>query len=109
MYAIIILIRKRLQERKFDIMNDSKIRNVVVLGHQGSGKTSLVESLYAVVNNTPKGSIEKKNTISDYLLEEKNRLSSVRLSVVPINYNDYTVLLQSSVLADNQIYNGFKN
>lgn len=74
-------------------MNDSKIRNVVVLGHQGSGKTSLVESLYAVVNNTPKGSIEKKNTISDYLLEEKNRLSSVRLSVVPINYNDYTVNL----------------
>lgn len=53
------------------------IRNVAVLGHQGSGKTSLVESLYSIANNKEKGSIEKKNTISDYLNEEKTRLCSV--------------------------------
>ena len=35
------------------------IRNVALFGHQGSGKTSLVESLYAAVNKTEKGSIEK--------------------------------------------------
>ena len=47
------------------------IRNVALFGHQGSGKTSLVESLYAAVNKTEKGSIEKGNTISDYQKEEK--------------------------------------
>ena len=41
------------------------IRNVAVLGHQGSGKTTLVESLaYKVGLISEKGSIEQKNTIS---------------------------------------------
>lgn len=33
------------------------IRNVAVLGHQGSGKTSLIESLSSIVSNRPKGSV----------------------------------------------------
>lgn len=74
-------------------MEKNKIRNVVVLGHQGSGKTTLVEALYATFSNKPKGSIERKNTISDYLLEEQNRLSSVRLSVVPLTQDGYTINL----------------
>ena len=63
------------------------IRNVVVLGHQGSGKTTLVESFQAVALNRQKGSVEKGTTVSDYLPEEKDKLSSVRLSVVPVEYN----------------------
>ncbi len=74
-------------------MNEKTIRNVVVLGHQGSGKTSLVEALYSVVSNRPKGSIERKNTISDYLLEEQQRLGSVRLSVIPIETEHCTINL----------------
>ena len=50
------------------IYEAKNIRNVALFGHQGSGKTSLVESLYAAVNGTEKGSIEKGNTISDYHL-----------------------------------------
>ena len=50
------------------------IRNVAVLGHQGSGQTTLVESLaYKVGLISEKGSIEKKNTISDYLMDEKKK------------------------------------
>ena len=52
-------------------LESKNIRNIAVLGHQGSGKTTLVESLYSIVNNTEKGTIEKKNTVSDYLKEEK--------------------------------------
>jgi len=74
-------------------MIGNNIRNVVVLGHQGSGKTTLVESLYATVNKCAKGSVEKGTTVSDYLPEEKERLSSVRLSIVPLNFMDYKINL----------------
>lgn len=66
-----------------------KIRNIVFLGHQGSGKTTVVESLASIVTGKPKGDVEKKNTISDTLLEEKNRLSSCSLSVVSVDYKDF--------------------
>ena len=66
----------------------NKIRNVAVLGHQGSGKTSLVESLFATTKNKDKGTIERKNTVSDFTLEEKNRLTSCSLAVVPVEYQD---------------------
>ncbi len=69
------------------------IRNVVVLGHQGSGKTTLVESLYSIVTNKPKGSVERKNTVSDYLVEEQTRLGSVRLSVIPLETEDSIINL----------------
>ena len=74
-------------------MHPSHIRNVAVLGHQGVGKTSLVESLYALVNKVAKGEVEKKNTVSDYLKEEKVRLSSISTSVVPLEYEDYKINL----------------
>ena len=69
------------------------IRNVAVLGHQASGKTTLVESLYSLATGNPKGSIERKNTISDYTQEEQNRKSSIKSSIVPINYNNYKINL----------------
>ncbi len=69
-------------------MEGNKIRNIAVLGHQGSGKTSLVEALYSISTDKTKGTIEKENTISDYLPEEKDRLSSVRLSIVPMEYQN---------------------
>ena len=58
-----------------------KIRNILFLGHQGSGKTTLVEQIISNVLKQPAGSIEKKNTVSDFTTEEKNRLSSCSLTV----------------------------
>ena len=74
-------------------MIGNNIRNVVVLGHQGSGKTTLVEALASTANGTAKGSVEKGTTISDYLPEEKAKLSSVRLSIVPLTFNDTKINL----------------
>lgn len=62
----------------------NKIRNVAVFGHQGCGKTSLVESLYFADNKDSKGTIEDGTTISDYSKEEKKRLSSISTSIVPL-------------------------
>ena len=74
-------------------MEQNKIRNIAVLGHLGSGKTTLVEGLYSVATGKPKGTVERGNTVSDYLPEEHSKLSSVRLSVVPFDYKDYKVNL----------------
>ena len=79
-----------------------KIRNVALFGHQGSGKTSLVESLYQTVNKGEKGTIEKGNTVSDYLKEEKARLSSIPTSIVPLLYQQFlqfTLLMSDSILS----------
>ena len=72
----------------------NKIRNIVFLGHQSSGKTSLVESLYFVSGATTlKGEVEKKNTVSDYTPEEQKRGASIQTAVVPIVKGDVKVNL----------------
>lgn len=75
-------------------MNVENIRNVAILGHQGSGKTTLVESLAFTSKLIPnKGEVEKKNTISDYSSDEQKRGSSIQTSVVPLHYEDYKINL----------------
>ena len=50
----------------------SQIKNVAILGHQGSGKTSLLESiLFASKKISSKGKIENGNTQSDLLRKKK--------------------------------------
>ncbi len=75
-------------------MKTENIRNVVILGHQGSGKTSLVESLAYVSKLIPaKGEVEKKNTLSDYTPEEQKKGGSIQTSIIPLQYEGYKVNL----------------
>ena len=75
-------------------MKVENIRNVVILGHQSSGKTSLVESLAYVAKLIPqKGEVEKKNTLSDYSPDEQKRGSSIQTAVIPLRYGDYKINL----------------
>ncbi|HHW79572.1 MAG TPA: elongation factor G [Acholeplasmataceae bacterium] len=67
-----------------------RIRNIAVIGHLGTGKTSVVEAaLYASGAIEKKGETEKKNTVSDYLTEEKNKLSSFSMTNIPLVWRDY--------------------
>ncbi len=67
-----------------------KIRNIAVLGHLGSGKTSFTESVLQVSGaKEKKGTVEEKNTASDYLVEEHNRMTSLSLSLIPSEHDGY--------------------
>ena len=60
-----------------NVYTTDKIRNVVLLGHGGCGKTSLVEAMAYLSGMTSRlGKVSDGNTISDYDKEEINRLFS---------------------------------
>ncbi|MGA1464584.1 MAG: GTP-binding protein, partial [Balneolaceae bacterium] len=47
--------------------NTSSVKNIVLLGHTGSGKTSLVETmLYESGTIRRRGSVKDHNTVSDF-------------------------------------------
>lgn len=69
------------------IYRTDEIRNVVLLGHGGSGKTSLVEAMAYVSGATKRmGTISDHNTISDFDKEEQKREFSITTSVIPIEW-----------------------
>lgn len=72
-----------------NVYTTDRIRNVVLLGHGGCGKTSLVEAMaYLAGLTTRMGTVADKNTISDFDKEEKKRQFSIHTSVVAIPWKD---------------------
>ncbi|MBE5887508.1 MAG: elongation factor G [Lachnospiraceae bacterium] len=75
-----------------NVYTTDKIRNVVLLGHGGCGKTSLVEALAYLAGITNRmGTVADGNTISDYDKEEIKRGFSIHTSLVPIPWGDVKV------------------
>jgi elongation factor G len=76
-------------------MNEYKadrIRNVALIGHSSSGKTSLAEALLFNTGATTRlGRVDDGNTVSDFDPEEQRRKISISTSVVPCEWNDYKI------------------
>lgn len=68
--------------------NTSDIRNIILLGHGGCGKTSLAEAiLYKTGATNRLGSVDDKTSICDYYEQEKEHQHSIQSAVVHADYS----------------------
>lgn len=74
-----------------------KIRNVVLLGHQGAGKTTLAEGLLflsGAINRM--GSVTDGNTVCDFEPEEIKKGISVSLAIAPFEWKGHKINLMDA-------------
>ena len=72
----------------------NSIRNVCLLGHSGSGKSALAESLLYMTGAIVRmGKNADGNTVSDFDPEETRRNISISTSVIPLEYHNCKINL----------------
>src|SRR3954466_7931280 len=85
------------------------IRNVALIGHKGSGKTSLAEAMLFVAKATAKlGKVDDKSSVLDETVEEKEHACSLEASVAHLSWNGKKVNLvdtpgEGSFLAETRL------
>ncbi len=79
-----------------------KIRNVVLVGHTGAGKTTLMEALLAAAGTISRaGRVEDGSTVSDFDEAEQRQQRSVSLALAPLEWQGVKVnLLDTPGYAD---------
>jgi elongation factor G len=85
------MFNENLKNKSFgdlEVASIGDIRNVVLLGHGGSGKTSLTEAMLHTTGATNRlGSVDDKTSICDYYDEEKEHQHSITSAIVNTNYS----------------------
>src|SRR2546423_15299254 len=68
-------------------LEPGKIRNVAVVGHRGTGKTSLVEAMLHQAGATNRlGTVEQGSTVSDWDEEEQRRQMSLAAAIAHLEW-----------------------
>lgn len=69
-----------------------EIRNVAIIGHGGTGKSTLLESMLFVSNQVEKmGNVESGTLVSDYEDDEKERKISIKTSLAFVEFDDVKI------------------
>ena len=72
----------------------NNLRNVGIVGHSGSGKTTIMESILYYTKAIDRfGKVDDGTTISDYDIEEKKRKTSISTSVALSEWEDVKINL----------------
>lgn len=74
------------------VYQSDKVRNIVLLGHSGSGKTSLAEAMIFNSGASNRlGKVEEGNTVTDFDDEEIRRTISINAAVAPLEWKDHKI------------------
>ncbi len=69
-----------------------RIRNVALIGHNGTGKTSLSEAMLFIAGEVTRlGKVEDGTTTSDWDPDEQKRGFSVNLSILPLEWDGHKI------------------
>ena len=70
----------------------SKLRNLLLMGASGAGKTTLAEQIFHLTHTTNRlGKIDEGNTVMDFDAEEIAKKTSLSLSLGWLNYKDHKI------------------
>lgn len=71
-----------------------KIRNLALVGHSASGKTSVCEAMLFKTGATKRlGKVEDGNTVTDFDKEEISRGVSISTAIAPVEWKDFKINL----------------
>lgn len=74
--------------------NTRTIRNIALVGHAGSGKTTLIEALLHKAGAiSTRGSVERKSTVSDFTDREQKLGHSLDATVCHLEHKDTSINL----------------
>jgi len=75
-------------------VDPARLRNVAVIGHRGTGKTSLTEALLFTAGAINRqGTVEQGSTVADYEEDEKKRQHSISSSLCNLSWRDRKINL----------------
>ena len=76
------------------ITNPAQIRNFVVAGHNGCGKTTLCDLMLFKAGAVDRlGSVDAKTSVSDFTPDEQDKRSSIYASFMHCDWKDHKLFL----------------